>query len=308
MSWLRRARRLLVAVVLLLVLAVALRASVRAPEQLSPVDRVVIRVTAPLQGLLVGGFRKVSDWVSRYTALVHVKAESERLAQENTALRAQLESLQPLAARAERLERLLELRSQVLADTVAANVVGMETTQQFRVMRLRIAPGGSSSPHGGALGATDVRPGMPVLAIGGVVGRVARTAGPVADVQLLTDPKSSIDVVLPRTGSRGVLKGAADDRRALCRIEYLIQKDAVQLGDVVLTSGLAGLFPRDIPVGKVVRLRKTDASLYQEVEVEPAVDFGRLHEVLVVLSPPPPPDPDAGKRPPEGARGLTVPR
>lgn len=299
MSLLRRARRLLVAAVLLLGLAVALRASVRAPDRLSPVDRAVLRVTAPIQGVLVGLMRKISDGISRYTALVRVKAESERLAQENVALRAELQSLQPLASRAERLERLLELRSQVLADTVAAHVVGMETSQQFRVLRLRIAPGGSG---------TEVRPGMPVLAIGGVVGRIARTAGPVADVQLLADPKSSIDVVLPRTGSRGVLKGVADDRRTLCRVEYVTQKDAVQLGDVVLTSGLAGLFPRDIPIGKVVRLRKTDASLYQEVEVEPAVDLGRLHEVLVVLSPPPPPDPDAGKRPVEGARGLGVPR
>lgn len=304
MSLLRRARRLLVAAALLLLLALALRASLRAPEQLSPVDRAVIRVTAPLQGALVGLFRKISDGLSRYAGLVRVKADNERLAQENTALRAQLQGLQPLAARAERLERLLELRSQVLADTVAAQVVGMETSQQFRVMRLRIAPGGSRL----GAAASEVRAGMPVLAVGGVVGRIARTAGPVADVQLVTDPKSSIDVVLPRTGSRGVLKGASDDRRALCRVEYLIQKDSVQLGDVVLTSGLAGLFPRDIPVGKVVRLRKTDASLYQEVEVEPAVDFGRLHEVLVVLSPPPPPDPDAGKRPVEGARGLGVPR
>jgi rod shape-determining protein MreC len=303
-SLLRRARRLLVAAALLLLLAVALRASLRAPEQLSPVDRAVIRVTAPLQGALVGLFRKISDGVSRYAGLVRVKADNERLSQENTALRAELQSLQPLAARAERLERLLELRSQVLADTVAAQVVGMETSQQFRVMRLRIAPGGSRL----GAGASEVRAGMPVLATGGVVGRIARTAGPVADVQLVTDPKSSIDVVLPRTGSRGVLKGVSDDRRALCRVEYLVQKDTVQLGDLVLTSGLAGLFPRDIPVGKVVRLRKTDASLYQEVEVEPAVDFGRLHEVLVVLSPPPPPDPDAGKRPVEGARGLGVPR
>jgi rod shape-determining protein MreC len=135
-----------------------------------------------------------------------------------------------------------------------------------------------------------------------------RLVGPIADVQLATDPRSSIDVVLPRTGSRGVLKGVASDTSYLCRIEYLVQKDDVQVGDVVLTSGLGGLFPRDIPVGKVVRLRKPDSSLYQEVEVEPLVDFGKLREVLVVLSPPPPPDPDAGKRPTEPVRGIGVPR
>ena len=133
-------------------------------------------------------------------------------------------------------------------------------------------------------------------------------ARPFADVQLATDPKSSIDVILPRTGSRGVLKGVASDTRYLCRIEYLVQKDEVQVGDTVTTSGLGAIFPRDVFVGKVVRLRRTDASLYQEVEVEPSVDFGKLREVLIVLSPPPAPDPDLGKRPTDSARGVGIPR
>ena len=105
-----------------------------------------------------------------------------------------------------------------------------------------------------------------------------------------------------------MLKGVASDTRYLCRIEYLVQKDQVQLGDTVLTSGLGAIFPREIFVGKVVQLRKTDASLYQDVEVEPAIDFGKLREVLIVLSPPPAPDPDLGKRPPESIRGAGLPR
>ena len=81
-----------------------------------------------------------------------------------------------------------------------------------------------------------------------------------------------------------------------------------QVGDTVTTSGLGAIFPRDVFVGKVVRLRRTDASLYQEVEVEPSVDFGKLREVLIVLSPPPAPDPDLGKRPTDSARGVGIPR
>jgi rod shape-determining protein MreC len=294
---LRRARRLLIAAALLMVLGLVLRASVRAPERQNPVDRLVVRITGPLQQLVVRGLGQLSGGWSHYLALVGVKRENERLSQENALLRAKLESLSQLAARAERLERLLELRNQVLADTAAAQVIGMETSRQFRVMRIRLDRGG-----------TEVKPGMPVLASGGVVGRITRAVGPFSDVQLATDPKSSIDVVLPRTGSRGVLKGVASDTRYLCRVEYLVQKDQVQIGDVVMTSGLGAIFPRDMPVGKVVGLRRTDASLYQEVEVEPVVDFGKLREVLIVLSPPPAPDPDLGKRPSESVRGVGVPR
>lgn len=278
-------------------LALLLRASARAPERQTPVDRVVVRLTAPLQSGVGRVLGQISGGWSHYVALVGVKRENERLATDNAELRARLASLAELAARAERLERLLELRSQVLTDTAAAQVIGMETSRQFRVLRLRLDRGGA-----------EVKPGMPVLAAGGVVGRIARVVGRFSDVQLATDPKSSIDVVLPRTGSRGVLKGVASDTRYACRVEYLVQKDEVQVGDTVTTSGLGAIFPRDVFVGKVVRLRRTDASLYQEVEVEPSVDFGKLREVLIVLSPPPAPDPDLGKRPTESARGVGIPR
>jgi rod shape-determining protein MreC len=299
----RRTRRLLLTALLLLLPALLLRSSIKSPERMNPLDRLVVRVTAPLQSLLVRCGQYLGDGWAHYVALVGVKRNNERLDAENAALKAQLSSLSQLAARAERLERLLELRSQIHADTLAAQVIGVETSRQFRVLRVRIDLGGPL-PH--ELG--QARPGLPVLSPMGVVGRIMRLVGPFADVQLATDPRSSIDVVLPRTGSRGVLKGIASDTSYVCRVDYVVQKDDVQVGDVVLTSGLGGLFPRDVPVGKVVRLRKPDSSLYLEVEVEPLVDFGKLREVLVVLSPPPPPDPDAGKRPTEAVRGIGVPR
>jgi rod shape-determining protein MreC len=261
------------------------------------VDRAVLRLTAPLQAGLMYLFGGARDLLSRYLGLIHVKDENERLRRENEELRAQLLALSLQKSRGERLERLLELRAEVMAETAAARVVGVETSPQFRVVRVRLDRGG-----------TEVRPGMPVLAPTGVVGRIARTVGPYSDVILLVDPRSSIDVVLPRTGSRGVIKGRPGEDRYRCRIEYVARQDEVQVGDLVVTSGLGGLFPRDLPVGKVVRVEKKAYGLYQDVEVEPAVDFGKLREVLIVLAPPPPPDPDAGKRPPEAARGLVVPR
>ena len=304
----RRAFRLLIPALLLLLPALLLRSSIKAPERQNPLDRLLVRITAPLQTLVVGGGSRVGGVWSHYIALVGVKRENERLSADNAALRSQVASLSQLAARAERLERLLELRAQIQADTLAAQVIGVETSRQFRVLRLRLELGGLREAGPGAISAAETRPGMPVLSPSGVVGRVLRISGAYADVQLTTDPRTSIDVVLPRTGSRGVLKGVASDTRYVCRVEYVLHKDDIQVGDAVVTSGLGGLFPRDMPIGKVVRTHKPDSSLYQEIEVEPLVDFGKLREVLVVLSPPPPPDPDAGKRPPEPARGIGVPR
>jgi rod shape-determining protein MreC len=250
-----------------------------------------------MQSVAVRLLSNVSQSWTHYVSLVGVQRDNERLQAENAQLRMQLLAATQLAGRAERLQKLLDLRSQVLSDTTAAQVIGLEVSRQFRVMRLRLDRGGA-----------EIKPGMPVLSAGGIVGRILRVVGPYSDVQLSTDPRSSVDVLLPRTGSRGVLKGVTNDTNYVSRIEYLVQKDEVQVGDEVVTSGLGGIFPPDMAVGRVVRLRKSAASMYQEVEVAPVVDFGKLREVMIVLSPPPPADPDAGKRPSEALRGIGVVR
>jgi rod shape-determining protein MreC len=140
----------------------------------------------------------------------------------------------------------------------------------------------------------------------GVVGRINRTSGETSDIMLSVDPRSAIDVVLPRTGGRGILKGKPGENGYRCAIEYLMQGDQAKDGDLVVTSGLGG-FPRDLPVGKISKVVKNSAGLTQDIEITPDVDFARLSEVLVVVAPAPPVDPDAGsKKPLAPAHGLAV--
>jgi rod shape-determining protein MreC len=123
---------------------------------------------------------------------------------------------------------------------------------------------------------------------------------------LSVDPRSAIDVVLPRTGGRGILKGKPGENGYRCAIEYLMQGEQAKEGDLVVTSGLGG-FPRDLPVGKISKIVKNSAGLNQEIEITPDVDFARLSEVLVVVAPAPPADPEAGpKKPLAPAHGLAV--
>jgi rod shape-determining protein MreC len=120
----------------------------------------------------------------------------------------------------------------------------------------------------------EVKPGMVILAEGGLAGRVRRVDGEGAEVLYVSDPGSAIDVVVPRTGARGVLRGT--------RLEYLPESDEVAVGDRVATSGIGGLPPR-LVVGEVVRVEKVSSEPFQRVVVRPAVDVTRLERVVILL-------------------------
>ena len=274
MTLTRRARELVIVATLLALPVLFLRANLAATVEgahLNVVDRVILRISAPLQAGLTGLVRGVGTLWSNYIALVHVKADNARLADENARLRAQLAAAKSSASRSNDLERLLGLRAALQFDTLAARIIGVETSAFFRVVRLKLDRGGD-----------DVKPGMAVLASAGVVGRVQRVFGPYCDVLLAADAKSSIDVFVARTGGRGVLKGIAGSDRYRTRIEYLERKDEAAEGDLVVTSGV-GTFPRDVPVGTIVKVQKHGFGLYQDVEVQPVVDFGKLRDVLIVI-------------------------
>jgi rod shape-determining protein MreC len=194
-----------------------------------------------------------------------------------------------------RFQHLLGLRNAVAAETLVARVIAIDVSPYFRVARIQLDRGESL-----------VQRGMPVITPEGVVGRINRTSGETSDIMLSVDPRSAIDVVLPRTGGRGILKGKPGENGYRCAIEYLMQGDQAKEGDLVVTSGLGG-FPRDLPVGKISKLVKNSAGLTQDIEITPDVDFARLSEVLVVVAPAPPADPDAGsKKPLAPAHGLAV--
>jgi len=270
----RRARELVIVAILLALPVLFLRANLKTPSDLNFVDRGILRVSAPLQSGVTSAARGISGWWSRYVDLWHVSDENVKLRDENAKLRTALARLSREAAHNAELETLLKLRGDVKAETVSARVIGAQTSSFFKVVRIKLDRGD-----------LEVKPGMAVLASAGVVGRIERVFGPYSDVVLASDPKSAIDIVVPRTGGRGVLKGLPGDSKYRTRIDYLLRKDEIAAEDQVVTSGIGG-FPRNLPVGRVVKVTRKDFGLYQEAEVEPAVEFSKLSEVLVVLAPP----------------------
>ena len=269
----RRYRDIAIVVLLLAVPFFFLRASIRKPEDLNVVDRTLMRIAAPVQYISAAIARGVSSLIGDYVYLVDVKANNNEFAYENARLRADTRELSALRAENRRLRRLLGLRETIPAETVSAAVIAKDTTEYFRVAHLIL-----DNPN------AAVRTNMPVVALDGAVGTVLRVAGDEVDVQLTVDSGFGVDVVVERTGARGFVRGSGNRSRYSARVEYVQRVDEVDVGDLLLTSGVGCRFPAGIQVARVTKVVKRDFGIYQSVEAQPTVDFSRLEEALIVLS------------------------
>jgi len=119
---------------------------------------------------------------------------------------------------------------------------------------------------------------MPVVSTQGVIGRVIETLKHTSTVLLLTDPRSDIDVIIQRTRIHGIVEGGSDK----LILKYIRQFDDVETGDMVVTSGLSGIFPKGLQVGMVTRVEKGEDNIFRYIEVNPSTDLRRLEEVLVI--------------------------
>lgn len=274
MSYFRRFRDVAIAFICLALPFLVLKAHLAEPGEQSALDSAILNASAPLQWVATRAAAAASDVIEDYVYLVDVKRENARLELENSRLRDETRSLRLAGRENQRLRELLSLRERFGGDTISGQVIAKEISHFFRVTRIRIDRGERDF----------VRSGMPVVSTQGLVGQVRRTWSRYADVLLTVDRTSAIDVVVQRTGARGMLRGTGDDDRYACRIQYLEREDEVRVGDEVYTSGMGQRFPASILVGYVTQVRQRDFGLYQEAEVTPSVRFSSLEEVLILGS------------------------
>ncbi len=176
-----------------------------------------------------------------------------------------------LVNRSHDLEALLGLRDRSSLSTLAVDVIAAGATPDFRTLTI---------DRGTADG---VRQDMAVIAPDGVVGRVVVPGERAAKVQLLLDRNAAAGAIIERSRAQGIAVGGGDDR---LRLEYVPAEADIVVGDTVLTSGIDGIFPKGFVIGRVESADRSGGA-YRRIVVAPAVDFRRLEDVLVVLTPPP---------------------
>lgn len=275
MSAFKRYRDVGIVIILLAVPFFFLRANMKRPENLNGLDRVVLRISAPIEFAASSLARGVSNLWESYVYLVDVKADNERLAYENARLKEQVHRLEQKETENRELHRLLQLRESLPGDLVSAQVVGKDFTEFFRVTRVVLDRG-----------SRNIRPHMPVVSPDGVVGAVLRVAGDAVDVQLSVDAAFGIDVEDERTHARGFVRGTGDPSKYSCKVENVDSRDEVEIGDLLVTSGKGKWFPKGLPVARVTKVVKREPGRDQEIEATPTVNFSRLDAVLILVAPP----------------------
>jgi rod shape-determining protein MreC len=123
---------------------------------------------------------------------------------------------------------------------------------------------------------------MGVMAPDGAVGRVVKVTPFTAIVLLITDPNNAVTGLIQRTRDEGIVEGTTEGR---ARMKYIPLLATLQSGDVIVTSGLTGGFPRGVPLGTITRIDRIEGELFQSAEIVPEVDLHKLEEVLVITDP-----------------------
>lgn len=242
--------------------------------------QVASRTGVPvIQAVTFGAFAEVQRGVSAgassitrvwrdYTELRRVRAENDELRRELAAAQVAAQEQRAMADRARGLGALLALRDRSNLTTLAAEVIAGAAMPDFQTITID-------------KGARDgLRGDMAVIAPAGVVGRVVVPSLRAAKVQLLIDRNAAAGALVERSRAQGVVVGAADRR---LQMEYVSEVADVVVGDLVVTSGIDGIYPKGYAIGRVETVERAGGA-YKRIVVKPAVDFSSIEEVLVVLT------------------------
>jgi rod shape-determining protein MreC len=224
---------------------------------------------AELQRIVSGAVTGVQDVWNGYVALRGVNHENAALRQQLQDLQIRLQEERALAQRAEDLRQLLELRQRSELETTAAEIIAGGASPEFRTVTIDKGTGDRLD--------TD----MAVLSPSGVVGRVILPSLRASKVQLLIDRNAAAGATVERSRAQGVVVGVGTEE---LRMDYVPGTADVKAGDLVVTSGIDGIYPKGFVIGTIESVDR-GAGTYHEIRVRPAVDFSRLEEVLVVTTP-----------------------
>jgi rod shape-determining protein MreC len=263
----KRYRYFLLAVALLLSILLLYSYNLRQKAATTFFERAVLTLVAPFQAGIDGVSDSLSGWWQNYLWLVEVRQRNLELEQHNRQLKAELQQVEEFRLQNERLRELLAFVDEIDRPALPAQVIGEDASSWARTVTI---------DKGTRVG---LRVGLPVVAADGVVGRIIKTAPNSSRVLLVTDASSAIAALVQRTRTRGVARGRGEGMT----LDYALRDVELQKNDLLVTSGMGGVFPKGLPLGYLAAVERDEFGLFQKVEISPAVDFSHLEEVLVVV-------------------------
>jgi rod shape-determining protein MreC len=211
----------------------------------------------------------IRDAWSGYGNLRGVRAENDELKRQLGELQVQFQQERARAERARQLERLLGFQKDLPVDTIPASVIGASASLDFR---------GITIDRGSSTGVTA---NMAVIAPTGLVGRIVTPTAHASKVQLLIDRYAAAGALVERTRAQGIVIGSNGD---VLQMNFVAATSDVKVGDVIVTSGVDGIYPKGFAIGKVEHVDNGNG-IYKGIRVRPSVEFNQLEEVLVVKTP-----------------------
>lgn len=236
-------------------------------ERTRLIDRFFGSITLPMEYLIAEIKTGAANSI-RYSAdLLNAKSENLKLKAQIQDQKMSLHFLEELRLENERLRSLLGFKEAQPLSYKPAKIIGKDPGIFFRTV---IIDRGSQD---------GISEKMPVVSSRGLVGYVLQTSFWSSKVLLITDLNSSVDAVVQRSRTRAIVGGDIDGS---LNLRFLPRRQDVKAGDVLVTSGLGGVFPSGFQIGKISRVKKNPNEVLDEVDVDPAVDFDSLEEVLIV--------------------------
>jgi rod shape-determining protein MreC len=272
MRYLSRHKGVIVGLILLLVSSIFIVTNKADGTASARVRKVFLTVLSPVQMLFKSA---ANDMVLLWDHYIYLKDKSY----ENMELKRLLEkadseykSLETLYAEVEnknkRLEEILGFSEEVPFDFVPARVIGMDPSIYSDT--IIIDKGEKDS----------ITSDMPVVSVSGIVGIVLIVSEDSSRVMLINNKNCRVDVMVQDNRARGILEGSAG---GVVRLSYVDKNEDVSPGDVVVTSGMDGFFPKGMPVGEVLDVKKPDYGIFQEIIVTPSAKLKNLEEVLIIV-------------------------
>jgi rod shape-determining protein MreC len=229
---------------------------------------LLLEIAVPVQKALAAPADALGGTWNSYVDLVGVREENETLRAIVAGLEEENLQYREALVASGHLQRIAAMRDDFETPMLPSEVVGLDVSPLFRSVLVD-----RGAEHG-------VHAGHPVITDEGVVGLVTRTSPHAAKTMLVLDRQSMVDAIVQRSRARGMVRGRGSDQ---LEFEFVVRDSDVAPGDVVITSGLGGVYPKGLRLGEIVELGDPGGSLLQVALIKPAVDFGRLEQVFVLL-------------------------